>query len=198
MWLWRVSSGGSRALAAMATRSSHSHITHRCLCCGSRHSHCASCRSRASASPIPASSCFAETCCSSLTGTAQIARPPSCRFARLTTSSLSGECSSTLWPVIAWSPGLLRATDLFSGIGEIIGNRRSCSFTPSHEQFARERHGRIEGHYWIHLAQRVLRCSILVLINFQNPQWSAHSNEFSTFVVARIFVKYDVILYLLH
>ena len=148
VWLCRVVSTGSRAPAAMASRSSHSHMTHRWLCCGSRHSHCVSCRSRASALPLPAGSVSAETCCSSLTGTTPPARTPSCRFARLTTRSLSDECSSTLRPVFAWAPGLSRATDLFSGIGK----RRSCLSTTTHAQFARERHAGIEGHYWIHFS----------------------------------------------
>ena len=51
--LYRMQSSGSRALAATTTRSSHSHATARCLCSGSRHSHCASSISwPASVSPL--------------------------------------------------------------------------------------------------------------------------------------------------
>ena len=81
---------------------------------------------RAARESQPQGSCFAKTCCSSLT------RAPSCRFVCRATRSMSGECSSTLKPVFAWAFGLSRATDSFSSIGIQI-----LSSTPSHEQLAR-------------------------------------------------------------
>ena len=101
----------SRALSATATRSSHSHyrsVSLRDTPTASR----ADCDKRR---PhwCPRLLCSAEPCCSSLTGTAPPACTPSFRSARLTTRSLSGECSSTVGAMLPWTPELSRATDSF-------------------------------------------------------------------------------------